>query len=85
MHGGFSRRNRTGGVSVPLRGQDAFDGAGYTNGLGMRFVPLPGTQVLFSKYETRVKDFRAFVEETGYVHMRETEDEDSRMWSMDRD
>ena len=32
-----------------------------------------------------MKDFRTFVEETGYVHMRETEDEDSRMWSMDRD
>jgi hypothetical protein len=74
-----------GGISLPSNGQEAFNSAGYANGLGTKFVPVPRTQVLFSVYETRVKDFRAFVEETGYVHMRETEDADSRMWSMDRD
>jgi len=58
---------------------------GHTNGLGMRFVPVPGTTVQFSVYETRVKDFRVFVRETGYVHMRETADPLSRMWSLDRD
>jgi formylglycine-generating enzyme required for sulfatase activity len=63
-----------------------FDPAGsFTNGLGMRFVPVPGTKVEFSVYQTRVKDFRTFVRETGYVHMRETSDPDSRMWSLDRD
>ena len=63
-----------------------FDPAGpHTNGLGMRFVPVPGTKVLFSVYQTRVKDFRTFVRESGYVHMRETADSLSRMWSLDRD
>ena len=57
----------------------------HTNGLGMRFVPVVGTKALFSVYQTRVRDFRAFVEESGYVHMRETADSDSRMWSLDRD
>ena len=61
----------------------------HTNGLGMRFVPVflpvPKTTVLFSVYETRVKDFRVFVRETGYVHLRETKDPNSRMWSLDRD
>jgi len=57
----------------------------HTNGLGMRFVPVVGMKVLFSVYQTRVRDFRAFVEESGYVHMRETADSDSRMWSLDRD
>lgn len=56
----------------------------FTNGLSMTFVPVTGTATLFSIYETRVKDFRAFVRETGYVHMRENKDED-RMWSFDSD
>jgi parvulin-like peptidyl-prolyl isomerase/formylglycine-generating enzyme required for sulfatase activity len=72
-------------IALPRSGQDSFDPSSHTNGLSMRFVPVPGTQVLFSVYEIRVKDFRRFVEETGYVHMRETEDDDSRMWSLDRD
>ena len=36
-----------------------------TNGLGMEFLPVAGLEgALFSKYETRVKDFRSFVEDT---------------------
>ena len=67
-------------------GPPAFDAAGsFTNGLGMRFVPVPGAKVQFSVYQTRVKDFRAFIRETGYVHMRETSDPDSRMWSLNKD
>jgi formylglycine-generating enzyme required for sulfatase activity len=56
-----------------------------TNGLGMLFVPVPGTHVQFSAYQTRVKDYRAFIRETGYVHMRETANDESKMWSVDHD
>jgi len=38
----------------------------HTNTLGMIFAPVPGTKVLFSIWDTRLKDFQAFVEETAY-------------------
>ena len=38
----------------------------WTNSLGVRFVPVPGTKVLFSVWDVRVQDFAAFVKETGY-------------------
>jgi hypothetical protein len=37
----------------------------FVNGLGMRFVPLPKSRVLFSVWETRVQDFAAFLKATG--------------------
>ncbi len=40
----------------------------YMNSLGMEFVPVPGKPgVLMCRTETRVRDFRAYVEATDYV------------------
>jgi tetratricopeptide (TPR) repeat protein/formylglycine-generating enzyme required for sulfatase activity len=38
----------------------------WINSLGMKFVPVAGTQVLFSICDTRVQDFEMFVKSTGY-------------------
>ncbi|MDP9162065.1 MAG: SUMF1/EgtB/PvdO family nonheme iron enzyme, partial [Acidobacteriota bacterium] len=37
----------------------------FENSLGMRFVPVPATNVLFSVWDTRVQDYEAFVRATG--------------------
>jgi TPR repeat protein/formylglycine-generating enzyme required for sulfatase activity len=38
----------------------------WVNSLGMKFVPVAGTEVLFSIWDTRVQDFSAFVDATIY-------------------
>jgi formylglycine-generating enzyme required for sulfatase activity len=53
---------------APVTGPaDAEVGRPWTNELGIEFLPVPGERgVLMARWETRVKDFRAFVEETGF-------------------
>jgi|HubBroStandDraft_6_1064221.scaffolds.fasta_scaffold03828_5 hypothetical protein len=50
----------------------------WQNSLGMKFAPVPGTQVLFSIWDTRLEDFQAFVENAGY-------DATGGMWSLGQD
>ena len=50
----------------------------WQNSLGMKFVPVTGTQVLLSIWDTRVQDFRVFVDSSGY-------DATEGMWSLGKD
>jgi formylglycine-generating enzyme required for sulfatase activity len=50
----------------------------WTNSLGMRFVTIPGSTLLYSIWLTRVRDFEAFVTNTGY-------DATKGMYSLQRD
>ncbi|HPA21552.1 MAG TPA: SUMF1/EgtB/PvdO family nonheme iron enzyme [Verrucomicrobiae bacterium] len=46
--------------------KDATKDEPFVNTLGMPFVPIKGTKVLFCIWETRVKDFETFVKDSGY-------------------
>jgi formylglycine-generating enzyme required for sulfatase activity len=57
------------------------------NSLGMEFVPVPGTSVLFCRTDARVKDFRRYVSETNYqqsggIYVLKTK-KDGQSWDLD--
>ncbi|MEI7822683.1 MAG: bifunctional serine/threonine-protein kinase/formylglycine-generating enzyme family protein [Verrucomicrobiota bacterium] len=54
------------------------EGAQWINSLGMKFVPVAGSRVLFCAWETRVQDFEAFVKDTAH-------DATGQMYSMGPD
>jgi len=54
-------------------------GRGWTNSLDMRFAPLPETAVLLSIWETRVKDYEAFVNGSGYKDNSEWKKSDVKL------
>ncbi|MBX7208079.1 MAG: formylglycine-generating enzyme family protein [Verrucomicrobiaceae bacterium] len=39
----------------------------HTSSLGVKFVPIPGTMVMFAEYETRVSDYESFVKDATYA------------------
>lgn len=58
-------------TSPPSNGENFSAGTSrsFTNSLGMKFVPVPGTNVLFCEHETRVKDYAVYASENPGVNM----------------
>ena len=72
--GGAARRNGATAGLVPASG-DADESAmeaPFVNSLGMEFVRVPGTKVRFCRWDTRVSDWEAFIQEAG----------DSEQWGL---
>jgi formylglycine-generating enzyme required for sulfatase activity len=51
---------------VPAKPAPVRSGEPYENFLGMKFVPVPSTAVLFGVWDVRVQDYQAFVAATGH-------------------
>jgi formylglycine-generating enzyme required for sulfatase activity len=75
----FHKDDRNEPAKTPT-GKILSPGAAWTNSLGMEFVPVLGLDVLFCKWETRVCDFEAFFEATGYDATKDLEYERSRAY-----
>ena len=52
--------------SLGIVGIDASREHPWQDSLGLKFVPVPGTSVLFAIWDTRVQDFKTFVAESGH-------------------
>lgn len=54
-------------ASLQVPSSDAQEtSAGFSNTLGMKFAPVPGTTVLFAAHETRVSDYETMLKSGGY-------------------